>query len=165
MRARVCELTSLLLHHQACTWCSGLTRPCAPAFPCLAVFLGAGALPDEVQGSNPPIMALHMQLAKIPHWATELQGRTPAVGPTPEVEQSVRQTASGHEYTLIMASSDTLSQDTVGGLKMAAPLCVSSQAPPGAQFGEAIFSCRLLGWCRIWASTLRGVTNRCDGKA
>ena len=48
VRARVCELTSLPLHYQAYTRCSGLARPCAPALPCLAVFLGAGELPRRL---------------------------------------------------------------------------------------------------------------------
>ena len=48
VRERVCELTSLPLHHQAYTRCSGLARRCAPALPCLAVFLGAGELPRRL---------------------------------------------------------------------------------------------------------------------
>ena len=48
VRAHVCVLTSLSLHQQACTRCSGLARPCAPALPCLAVFLGAGELPRRL---------------------------------------------------------------------------------------------------------------------
>ena len=44
----MCELTSLPLHHQAYTRCSGLARRCAPALPCLAVFLGAGELPRRL---------------------------------------------------------------------------------------------------------------------
>ena len=42
---RACVLTSLPLHHQAYTRCSGLVRPRAPALQCLDVFLGAGELP------------------------------------------------------------------------------------------------------------------------
>ena len=42
---RACVLTSLPLHNQAYTWCSGLARPRAPALQCLDVFLGAGELP------------------------------------------------------------------------------------------------------------------------
>ena len=48
VRERVCELTSLPLHHQAYTRCSGLARRCAPALPCLTVFLGAGELPRRL---------------------------------------------------------------------------------------------------------------------
>ena len=42
---RTCGLTSLPLNHQAYTRCSGLARPCAPALPCLDVFLGAEEFP------------------------------------------------------------------------------------------------------------------------
>ena len=48
VRARVCVLTSLRLHHQACTRCSGLARPRTPALQCLDVFLGAGELPRRL---------------------------------------------------------------------------------------------------------------------
>ena len=48
VRARVCVLSSLLLHQQAYTRCSVLARARTPALPCLAVFLGAGELPRRL---------------------------------------------------------------------------------------------------------------------
>ena len=48
VRACVCLLTSMPLHQQAYTRCSGLARPLAPALQCLDVFLGAGELPRRL---------------------------------------------------------------------------------------------------------------------
>ena len=45
---RACVLTSLHLHQQAYTRCSGLARPCAPALQCLDVLSGAGELPRRL---------------------------------------------------------------------------------------------------------------------
>ena len=45
---RACVLTSLPLHHQVYTRCSGLARPHALVLQCLDVFLGAGELPSSV---------------------------------------------------------------------------------------------------------------------
>ena len=45
---RACVLTSLPLHHQAYTRCSGLAKPRAPALPCLDVFLSTGELPRRL---------------------------------------------------------------------------------------------------------------------
>ena len=46
VRARV--LTSLPLHNQAYTRCSGLARPSTPALQCLDVLSGAGELPRHL---------------------------------------------------------------------------------------------------------------------